>query len=218
MGAGPDSFFDLLSKIPQRSPLPGARGKGARSAGASATNPCGVRRASGSRFTSRLLSFPSLLCCFFVCPRARDRSLAGPRRRAAAWFTRARRAAAGCAGALVCVLFPETALGIVAVKPISAERYEVILKCVCPNRTRWSKRSPVKGSRSPRTDIKTRLRGSETVPYVAHPFRVRETGAIHEIVGPAAPADAEEQVEHMLRSHGLASGVRITRSKIPYRG
>lgn len=67
--------------------------------------------------------------------------------------------------------------------------------------------------------IKTRLRGLETVPYVAHPFRIRETGAIHEIVvGPAAPAGAEEQVEHMLRSHDLAPGVRITRSKIPYRG
>lgn len=67
--------------------------------------------------------------------------------------------------------------------------------------------------------VKTRLRGSETVPYVAHPFRVRETGTIHEIVvGPAAPAAAGEQVEQMLRSHGLAPGVRITRSKIPYRG
>ena len=49
-GRTPSSIF--FSKIPQRSPLPGARGKGARSAGASATNPCGVRRASGSRFTS----------------------------------------------------------------------------------------------------------------------------------------------------------------------
>jgi hypothetical protein len=67
--------------------------------------------------------------------------------------------------------------------------------------------------------VATRLRGSETVPYVAHPFRIRETGAIHEIVvGPAAAADAEEQVERMLRSHGLAAGVCITRSKIPYRG
>jgi hypothetical protein len=28
--------------------------------------------------------------------------------------------------------------------------------------------------------VKTRLRGSETVPYIAHPFRIRETGAIHE--------------------------------------
>jgi Protein of unknown function (DUF2971) len=67
--------------------------------------------------------------------------------------------------------------------------------------------------------VKTRLRGSETVPYIAHPFRIRETGAIHEIVvGPAAAADAEEQVERMLTSHGVAPSVPITRSEIPYRG
>jgi hypothetical protein len=67
--------------------------------------------------------------------------------------------------------------------------------------------------------VETRLRGSEIVPHIAHPFRIREIGAIHEIVvGPAAGADAEEQVRHMLKSHGLAPGVRVTRSEIPYRG
>jgi hypothetical protein len=55
------------------------------------------------------------------------------------------------------------------------------------------------------------------VPYVAHPFRVRETGAMHEIViGPAAAASAKGQVEHILKAHGLPS-VRITRSNIPHR-
>jgi hypothetical protein len=55
-------------------------------------------------------------------------------------------------------------------------------------------------------------------PYIAHPFRIREPGAIHEIVvGPAADADAENQVRDILRSHGLPN-VRMTRSTIPFRG
>jgi hypothetical protein len=66
--------------------------------------------------------------------------------------------------------------------------------------------------------VEIRHRGSEIVPYIAHPFRVRETGAIHEIVvGPAADANAENRVRKMLRSHGLPT-VRVTRSTIPYRG
>ena len=66
--------------------------------------------------------------------------------------------------------------------------------------------------------VKTRMRGSESVPYVAHPFRVREPGAIHEIVvGPSATVDAEHRVRETLASHGLPT-VAITRSKIPYRG
>jgi hypothetical protein len=61
--------------------------------------------------------------------------------------------------------------------------------------------------------IKTRMRGSEIVPYVAHPFPIRAPGAIHEVlVGPAADAGAEDRVRDMLASHGLAS-VPVTRSK-----
>jgi hypothetical protein len=66
--------------------------------------------------------------------------------------------------------------------------------------------------------VKTRMRGSKSVPYVTHPFRVREPGAIHEIVvGPSAAADAEDRIRGMLASHGLPTAV-VTRSKIPYRG
>ena len=79
-------------------------------------------------------------------------------------------------------------------------------------------------------EIKTRVRGSEIVPYVAAPWRVREKGMIEEIVvGPAASLGAEEAVIAMLRSYGVdgvkvtcprscvVDGVKVTRSKIPYR-
>jgi hypothetical protein len=66
--------------------------------------------------------------------------------------------------------------------------------------------------------IKTRMRGSESVPCVAHPFGIREAGAIHEIVvGPSASADAEDRIRDMLASNALPA-MLVTRSKIPYRG
>jgi hypothetical protein len=65
--------------------------------------------------------------------------------------------------------------------------------------------------------VRTRVRGSEIVPYVAAPWRVRDAGMIKEIVvGPAASLGAEEAVIAMLRSYGV-NGVKVTRSKIPYR-
>ncbi len=65
--------------------------------------------------------------------------------------------------------------------------------------------------------IQTRVRGSEIVPYVAVPWRVRDAGMIKEIVvGPAASLGAEEAVKAMLRSYRV-NGVKVTRSKIPYR-
>ena len=65
---------------------------------------------------------------------------------------------------------------------------------------------------------KTRIRGSEIVPNVAHrPWAVREPGAIAEIVvGPAAPLDTGQALETMLATYGL-KGVKIERSNIPYR-
>ena len=55
--------------------------------------------------------------------------------------------------------------------------------------------------------VKTRRRGSEIVPYIAHPFRLRETGAIHEIViGPAGDADTEK--EWLLTAQTPRSGRR----------
>jgi hypothetical protein len=62
-------------------------------------------------------------------------------------------------------------------------------------------------------DVKTRMRGSERVPYVAHPFAIDAPGAIHEIVvGPSAAADAEDRVRRMFASCGLPD-VDVTRSK-----
>lgn len=60
--------------------------------------------------------------------------------------------------------------------------------------------------------IQTRPRGSEIVPYVAVPWRVREAGMIDEIiVGPAASLEAEKDVIAMLRSYGI-DGVKVTRT------
>lgn len=65
--------------------------------------------------------------------------------------------------------------------------------------------------------IQTRVRGSEIVPYIAAPWRVRDAGMIKEIVvGPAASLGAEEAVIAMLRSYGV-SDVPVKRSEIPYR-
>ena len=58
-GAGPDSFFGLLSKIPQRSPLPGARGKGGRTLAA-----CDGQAAAGLPPASLFHPLPPP----FVCP------------------------------------------------------------------------------------------------------------------------------------------------------
>jgi hypothetical protein len=65
--------------------------------------------------------------------------------------------------------------------------------------------------------IKTRARGSEIVPYIPHPWNVREPGAVVEImVGPAAPDGAEGAVRLMLATYGLKN-VEVQRSGIPYR-
>jgi hypothetical protein len=64
---------------------------------------------------------------------------------------------------------------------------------------------------------KTRTRGSEIVPYIAHPWALRGPEDIAEIVvGPAAPPDAERPLQTLLATCGLA-GVTVVRSDIPYR-
>jgi hypothetical protein len=66
--------------------------------------------------------------------------------------------------------------------------------------------------------IKTRLRGSEIVPYIAQPLALRGPEAIFEIVtGPAAGADAERTIRTMLRSFSADDRVPIEPSGIPYR-
>ena len=66
--------------------------------------------------------------------------------------------------------------------------------------------------------IKTRLRGSEIVPYIAHPMPLRQPHNIAEIVvGPAATVDAERTLCTMLNSLGVDTKIGISRSDIPYR-
>jgi hypothetical protein len=65
----------------------------------------------------------------------------------------------------------------------------------------------------------TRLRGSEIVPYIAHPMPLREPHNIGGIVvGPAAPADAERSVRTMLKSLGVDPKIEMSRCDIPYGG
>jgi len=65
--------------------------------------------------------------------------------------------------------------------------------------------------------VKTRVRGSDLVPYIQHPWDVLEPGAIVEIlVGPAAPPGTEDAVKILLAGHGI-TGVDVKRSDIPYR-
>jgi hypothetical protein len=53
---------------------------------------------------------------------------------------------------------------------------------------------------------------AKRVPYVAHPFRVRATGALREIViGPEAGDEAEAEIAQMLREFGVG-GVCIARA------
>ena len=66
--------------------------------------------------------------------------------------------------------------------------------------------------------VTTRLRGSEIVPYIAHPMALREPNNLGPIVvGPAAPPDAERTVRTLLASLGLDPNIVVSRSDIPYR-
>jgi hypothetical protein len=65
--------------------------------------------------------------------------------------------------------------------------------------------------------IKTRLRGSEMVPYIPLGWPVRVPGNVMEIVvGPAAPPDAERTLKKFLSTVGMKFN-DISRSDIPYR-
>jgi hypothetical protein len=66
--------------------------------------------------------------------------------------------------------------------------------------------------------VTTRLRGSDVVPYIAHPMSVREPQNIAEIVvGPAALSDAEHNLRALLASQGVDTNIPVNRSDIPYR-
>lgn len=61
--------------------------------------------------------------------------------------------------------------------------------------------------------VRYRQRAAERVPYLAHPFRVLRSGALHEIViGPAAGDKAKVEVAQMLCRFGVG-GTRIVPGK-----
>jgi Protein of unknown function (DUF2971) len=69
-----------------------------------------------------------------------------------------------------------------------------------------------------RDHIQLRSRGSSLVPFIRHPFPVKKSNAIVEIVvGPAADAMAEDAVKTFVWSEGLSEDVKIRRSHVPYR-
>lgn len=64
--------------------------------------------------------------------------------------------------------------------------------------------------------VRTRLRGGEVVPYISQAMPVTEPHSIGEVlVGPAAPAGAEQSVRLLLDTLGISAPV--ARSEIPYR-
>lgn len=64
----------------------------------------------------------------------------------------------------------------------------------------------------------TRPSGSRLVPFVKIDMPIRAPGNVSEIViGPAADGEAEHAVKSMLNRFGLASGIQVRRSTIPYR-
>lgn len=65
--------------------------------------------------------------------------------------------------------------------------------------------------------IKTRLRGSEIVPYIAHPLVVSPQTIVEIVTGPAAGADAVRTVRTMLNSSNIDQTFPIEPSEIPYR-
>jgi len=66
--------------------------------------------------------------------------------------------------------------------------------------------------------IKTRIRGSEIVPFIEGDMPLRDKDGIVEIVvGPAAAPPAKDAVKSLLQSFGVELGDRIKDSGIPYR-
>ena len=66
--------------------------------------------------------------------------------------------------------------------------------------------------------VKTRIRGSEIVPYIEGDMPLRHKNGIAEIVvGPAAVVTAEDKVRSLLQSFGMEPDNRIVASAIPYR-
>jgi len=66
--------------------------------------------------------------------------------------------------------------------------------------------------------IKTRVRGSELVPYIPMKMSLKTPGSITMVrVGPAGLPGAEDGVEKLLGAQGLPVAGLVSRSSIPYR-
>jgi hypothetical protein len=66
--------------------------------------------------------------------------------------------------------------------------------------------------------LRTRIRGSEIVPYMEGDMPLRDRDGITEVViGPSAVSSAEDAVHCLLQSLGVEPGDRIKHSGIPYR-
>jgi hypothetical protein len=71
---------------------------------------------------------------------------------------------------------------------------------------------------SQKDDVRTRIRGSEIVPYMESSLPLRDKDGIFEIVlGPAAGPSAKDAVQRLLQSFGIDPNNRIRESGIPYR-
>lgn len=76
----------------------------------------------------------------------------------------------------------------------------------------------INGAEKLESYVKTRVRGSEIIPYIPHKMKLKASGAITGIVvGPAAAPQAVHGVESLLSSLGIKAKGLVTQSTIPYR-
>jgi hypothetical protein len=99
----------------------------------------------------------------------------------------------------------------------------LILACVAVKHQAYSHEQEVRlvvaaGRDDQKGYVKTRIRGSEIVPYIEGDMPLREKDGIIEIViGPAANTTAKDAVQILLQSSGVEPNDRIKYSGIPYR-
>jgi hypothetical protein len=98
---------------------------------------------------------------------------------------------------------------------------ELILNCLTVKGPRWEPEHEVRlfilGERANLAPyVSTRSRGTETVPFIKHRMPLREPGSITEIlIGPAAPADAEDFACSLLAPFHSDPRSIIRRSALP---
>jgi hypothetical protein len=65
--------------------------------------------------------------------------------------------------------------------------------------------------------VKTRVRGSEIIPYIPLKLTLENKGITRIQLGPAAHPRVQDGIHHLLREHGYDETVLVPQSKIPYR-